>query len=185
MERIRVETRRLTLLAVLLAVIVAMSALEHMLPPLPMLPPGVRLGLSNVVTMYALFFLGAGPAAGLAALKSLFVFLMRGAAAGLLSLCGGMLSIAVILTLSALFGQRISYFMLSVAGAVTHNIGQLTAASLVLQTELVLYYLPALIVSGVVMGSVTGVLLRVVLPLFDRVTGKNGVHRQPSREHYK
>lgn len=172
MERIRAETRRLTLLAMLLALIMAMSALEHLLPPLPGLPPGVRLGLSNIMTMYALFFLGARPAVGLMALKSLFVLMTRGATAGLLSFCGGMLSIAVVIILSVLLKARISYLLLSVAGAVAHNAGQLLVVAVMLETRLALSYLPFLTVSGVVMGSVTGMLLRVVMPLFDRVLGK-------------
>lgn len=170
MQKLSPRTRRLTALAMMLAMITALSALEHMLPALPLLPPNVRLGLSNIVTMYVLFYMGTGSAFTLALLKSLFVMLMRGPAAGLLSLGGGVLSLLVILLLSALLGRRISYLMLSICGAITHNMGQIALASLLLGTGL-LYYLPVLVLSGVLMGSVTGVLLRVVMPLFRGITG--------------
>lgn len=177
MENRSAKTRRLVLLAMLLAVIVTLSALEHMLPPLPALPPNVRLGLSNIVTMYTLFFLGKREAALLTALKSAFVALMRGAVAGLLSLCGGALSILVIILLSAMLRERVSYLALSVSGAIAHNLGQLLAASALLGTGLWLYYLPVLVVSGAVMGSVTAALLRAVMPLFRRVLPGGGEGR--------
>lgn len=171
MENIRHSTRRLAFLAMMLAIIMALSALEHMLPPLPGLPPGVRMGLSNIVTMYALFFMGAKPAVSLAVLKSLFVLLLRGVTAGFLSACGGLLSILIILLLTRMFGDKISYLILSISGAIFHNIGQIAVASVLLGSGFVLYYLPVLIVSGVIMGSVTGVLLRVVMPLFHKAAG--------------
>jgi len=172
MENIRSRTKKLAILAMMLALITVVSALEHMLPPLPLLPPHVRLGLSNVVTMYTLFFIGRGPAVALAFLKSLFVFLMRGAAAGFLSLCGGMLSICVIILLSALTRNRVSYLLLSEAGAVTHNIGQMLAASLILQTDIVFYYLPVLVVSGILLGGLSGTALRIVMPVFHKTLGR-------------
>lgn len=162
------------MLAMLLAMIMALSALEHMLPPLPLLPPNVRLGLSNIVTMYALFFMGWRPAFLLAVLKSLFVVLMRGVTAGILSLCGGVLSLLCILLAAALFGQKVSYLVLSLLGAVAHNMGQILAASVLMGTSLVLYYLPVLVLSGIVMGAVTGALLRIVMPVFRWVFPDHG-----------
>ena len=170
MYNIRVATRRLTLLAMMLAMITALSALEHMLPPIPLLPPNVRLGLSNIVTMYALFFLGKQSAFALALLKSIFVLLTRGATAGLLSLCGGLFSLFCMIAAAAIFGDRISYLILSVLGAIAHNIGQIVTASLLTGTNLLTFYLPILIISGIVMGCVTGTLLRVVMPLFRGIT---------------
>jgi len=171
MERVRTQTKRIAVLGMMLAIIAALSALEHMLPPLPFLPPQVRPGLSNVVTMYTLFFLGTGPALLLTVLKSLFVLLMRGAVAGFLSLCGGLLSVGVILALAAVSKRRLSYLLLSVGGALAHNAGQLLAASLVLKTGLVFTYFPVLAVAGILMGSITGALLRAVMPLFDKTLG--------------
>lgn len=163
------RVRRLAFMAILLAMISVLSYLEHALPPLPMLPPGVRMGLGNIITMYALFFMGRGPALTLAVLKSAMVLLMRGAMAGLLSLCGGLCAVAVIMALMALGRGRISWLLLSVGGAIAHNVGQLAVASLIMHTNLVLAYLPVLVAFGVLMGAVTGVLLRVVMPLFDRI----------------
>lgn len=175
MEQIHYRTRKIVCLGLMLAVISMLSWLEHCLPPLPMLPAGVKLGLSNIVTMYVLFFLGRREAVLLAFLKSSFVLLTRGVVAGFISLCGGMLSIVTLIVIIALSGDRFSYLILSVIGAISHNLGQIGGASLVLKTSLVFYYLPILIVSGVVMGCVTGSLLRVVMPLFQKLLPKNKV----------
>lgn len=158
------KTATLTRTALMLALITVLSVLENMLPPLPALPPGVHLGLSNIVTMYALFTIGKKTAVTLNTLKALFVFATRGAIAGALSFMGGMLSVFVIIALNALVGKKVSYTALSVAGAVFHNIGQLIGIAFILDNPAVVGYLPVLIVSGVVMGSVTGTILNVVMP---------------------
>jgi heptaprenyl diphosphate synthase len=154
----------------MLAIILVLTALEHMLPPLPLLPPNVKLGLSNIVTMYCVFFVGRASAVTMNALKAFFVFLTRGPMAGILSLSGGMLSIGIIILLTVIFKDKISYAIVSVAGAVAHNLGQYAAVSLIMQTVYMVYYLPVLLVAGVVMGVVTGVLLKVILPVFKRIS---------------
>jgi heptaprenyl diphosphate synthase len=159
--------REITTLSLMLSLIFVLSIFEGMLPPLPF---HMRFGLSNVVTMYALFFIGKRAAFTLAALKSLFVLLTRGPVAGLLSLSGGMLSLCAIALIAAVWKDA-SYFLLSVAGAVTHNMAQLAAASWLASTNLLLFLFPSMSVAGVLAGSLTAVLLRVVMPLLKGVPG--------------
>ena len=118
-------------MGLLFALSVVLSFLEGTLTPLLGLPPGVKLGLANVVVMYALFFLGRGSAFTLVLLKSFFVLLTRGAMAGALSLGGGLLSLGVMAVL-CLFRSRPSVFILSVCGAITHNFGQLLVINLLM-----------------------------------------------------
>lgn len=165
------SVKKLTRTALMLSLIIVLSVLENMMPPLPALPPGVHLGLSNIVTMYALFVLGKKTAVLLNVLKSAFVFITRGAIAGALSLSGGLLSIFVIILISRILSDKISYAALSVSGAVFHNIGQLIGIIVFLDNPAVVYYLPVLIVSGVVMGSVTGTILNVVMPRLRQLDG--------------
>jgi heptaprenyl diphosphate synthase len=153
--------REMTTLSLMLSLIFVLSIFEGMLPPLPF---HMRFGLSNVVTMYALFFIGGRAAFTLAALKSAAVLLTRGPVAGLLSLSGGLLSLCAIALLAAAWKDA-SYCLLSVAGAVTHNAAQLAAASWLASVNL-LWLLPVMAVAGVLAGSLTAVLLRVVMPLF-------------------
>jgi heptaprenyl diphosphate synthase len=162
------QIRRMVLTGLLFAVILVLSVLENELQ-LPVPVPGVKLGLSNIVVMYSLFFVGKKQALLLAILKSLFVFLTRGAIASFLSLCGGILSILVMILLLFVFKDKISYLIISIFGAVFHNVGQFIAISL-LYTSLNLWaYLPILLVSGVIAGFATSTLLKFSLPALKRV----------------
>ena len=159
--------RRVALGGMLFALALVLSAAEGALAPLLGLPPGVKPGLANIVVMYALFFLGRGPAVSLVLLKALFAALTRGLSAGALSLSGGLLSIGLLMLL-LLPREKPSLVLLSVAGAISHNLGQLLMASLWLGTGISLAYAPVLILSGIAMGSLTALSLRLLLPALER-----------------
>ncbi|MEG0751133.1 MAG: Gx transporter family protein [Oscillospiraceae bacterium] len=160
----RQNVRKLALTGILLSLAVALSWLEGLIP-IPSPVPGIKLGLSNTVTMYALFFLGGAPAFAVALLKSGFVMLTRGATAGMLSAVGGLLSVAAMLLAKRL---GCSPGMTSVLGAIAHNIGQLAMSSLMLKSTLALWYLPVLVLSGIAMGIVTGGVLKLLLPALQK-----------------
>ena len=166
------KVKRLALMGLLFALAMALSFLESLLPALPMLPPGIRLGLSNIVTMYALFALGPVSGYTIAVLKSLFVLLTRGAVAAAMSASGGIASVTVMLLLSLLPGIRRQYLLLSVFGGAAHNVGQLIAARFIISNPYVWYYLPVLLAAGLLMGAITGMALRVVMPYLDRLSLK-------------
>jgi heptaprenyl diphosphate synthase len=172
----KLAAREIALYALMLSMIFVLAAIEGLLPPLPM---HMRFGLSNAVTMYALFFVGVRPAFMLAAMKSVFVLLTRGPVAGLLSLCGGMFSLtAIVLTAAAMPGA--SYFILSITGAAAHNLAQLAAASALVSANLTLVYLPVMAASAIPAGGVTALLLRAVIPALKNIGAKeekNGTSR--------
>lgn len=158
----RSKAYKTAFMGLMLALALALSFFESMLPVLPFLPVGVKLGLSNIVTMYCLFFLGVKPSLTVAFLKSAFVMLMRGPTGGVLSLAGGIFSVVVMLLLKRI--PSLSKSVLSVAGAIAHNAGQLFMACIILKSFYALYYLPVMVLSGVMMGLITGMLLRLVMP---------------------
>lgn len=158
------RTRKLTHLAMLLALTVVLSIFEGMIPNVVPVP-GVKIGLANIAVMYSLLFYGKKEAVLLNVAKAALGFAARGAISGFLSLCGGLLSIAVIVVISSVFKKKISYILLSVAGAVFHNIGQLIAVYFIMDNYDLFYYLPILIISGVIMGIITGILLNTLMPV--------------------
>lgn len=166
------KVKRLALMGLLFALAMALSFLESLLPALPMLPPGIRLGLSNIVTMYALFVLGPVSGYTIAMLKALFVLLTRGAVAAAMSAAGGVFSVTVMLLLSLLPGIKEQYLLLSVFGGAAHNIGQLVMARFIINNQYVWYYFPVLLAAGLLMGAITGMALRVVLPYLNRLNLK-------------
>lgn len=156
------------LMGMLFAMAMALSFAESLLPVLPMLPPGFKLGLSNIVTMYTLFMLGTKRGFAIAVMKSLFVLLTRAPVAAFMSLCGGLLSVVCMALCARVRWLRGDYMLLSVIGALAHNLGQLLA-SVAYTSTVMLYYLPVLVVSGIVMGIVTGTVLRVAMPYINRL----------------
>ena len=166
------KVKRLALMGLLFALAMALSFLESLLPALPMLPPGIRLGLSNIITMYALFVLGPVSGYTIAVLKSLCVLLTRGAVAAAMSAAGGIVSVTAMLLLSRLPGVKKQYLLLSIFGGAAHNLGQLVAARFIISNPYVWYYLPVLLVAGIVMGAITGMVLRVILPYLNRLNLK-------------
>ena len=154
----------------LFAIALVLSVFESMLPVLPMMPPGVKLGLSNIVTMYGLFTLGARGGITIAILKSFFVFLARGGfVAASLSLTGGLTAVVLMIILSKLPGVKDNYLLLSIFGGIGHNIGQLMVAIILLQTKELVFMLPLLLIAGVMMGAVTGIVLKTVMPYMKKL----------------
>lgn len=162
-----VDAKRIALLGLLFALAIILSIVESILP-IPAPVPGIRLGLSNIVVMFALFNLKKSDALTLAFLKALFAAATRGTVAGLLSLSGGLFALGIMLLLLFLMKDKSTYLLISIAGAVFHNIGQIAAASIILQTALWIY-LPVLLISGIVTGFATSILLKLTSPAFLRL----------------
>ena len=157
--------KRTGLLGLLAALALALSFLEGLLPPLPMTPPGFKVGLSNIVSMFAAGSLGLPYALFLALFKGGFAFLTRGAAAGLMSLSGAVLSTLCVWAL--LTKTKLSFLLVGVCGAMAHNAAQLFCAW-VLTAHAALIYIPALVLFGTLSGLLTGTILKFVLPLLQK-----------------
>lgn len=158
--------RRAALLGLLAALAVALSFLEGLLPVIPI--PGAKLGLSNIVIMYALTSLNLPCALALAAVKAAFA-LLRGGTAFFMSLAGGLLSTLVMAGALRLFRNRVSFIGVGILGAVAHNGGQLAAAMLLLSPALIGYG-PWLLLLAVAAGTVTGLTLNIVMHALGRLS---------------
>lgn len=159
---------KIALAAILCAQALALSFLEGMLPPLPMLPPGAKPGFSNIITMFAAGSLGLPWALTVAAVKGAFAFITRGFTASLMSLSGGILSAAAMWLLLKISKEGLGLTGISMICAICHNLGQLAAAAIITGTAKTLYYLPALIVFGLLTGAVTGIIFKAVMPALEK-----------------
>ena len=131
--------------------------------PLPVPVPGIKLGLANSVLLYALYMLGIRQTIVLMLLKSLMSWLIyMNLSAMLYSFTGGVLSVAAMILVSRMKG--VSPIGVSALVAVFFNIGQILMAAWVLGTpQLIVTYLPVLMVSGVLTGILTGVIAKLVM----------------------
>ena len=150
------SVRRLTRCAVLTALALALSVCEGLFPLTVLFPlPGLRLGLANLVTVYALCRLSGREALAILAARCFLGNLLGGNLTALaFSLTGGLLALAVMALLLRVRG--LSLYGVSMAGAAAHNTGQVLAAMAVLGSGAPLVYLPPLLLCSLVTGAVTG-----------------------------
>ena len=148
--------RRLTRCAVLTALALALSVAEGLVPLTILFPlPGLRLGLANLVTVYALCCLSGREALLILLARCFLGALLGGNLMALaFSLTGGLLALAVMALLVHV--PWLSLFGVSIAGAAAHNTGQILAAMAVLETRAPLAYLPPLLLCSLITGAVTG-----------------------------
>ena len=165
------QAKKLTLCGMLTALAVVLSLVERLFPLDAVVPvPGVKLGLANVVTLFALTRLSARDAlAVLLCRVALSSLLMGSVTAFLFSLFGGLLALAVMGLLLRAEGKFCSVLGVSVAGAAAHNIGQIIAAVIWMKTGAVIAYLPLLLVMSVPLGLVTGLTAAVVLSHLQKI----------------
>lgn len=149
------DTKRIARLALLTAVALILFTVEAQIPP-PVPLPGVKLGLANIITVYAMFRFGARDALLILLTRVLLGSFVTGAVSALIfSLSGGLLCYLVMLALRRILTER-QIWVCGVIGAVAHNIGQILACIAVYQTTAVVAYLPPLLLSGIVTGLFTG-----------------------------
>ena len=152
----KLTTKKLALCAVLTALALGLSTLESLFPVSVLVPlPGIKLGLANVVTVFALYWLGDIPALAILIARCLLGAMFAGNASALLfSLMGGVLAMLTMIVLRRVRG--LSVYGVSIAGAAAHNIGQICAAMVVLGGTAVLGYLPVLLGVSLITGTLTG-----------------------------
>ena len=123
---------------------------------------GIKLGLSNLVIVIALYRLGAGYAFFVNIVRIMLSGLLFGGLSAMLySLAGGMLSLVVMLILKKT--DKFSPAGISMAGGVFHNVGQLTVAALITNTGKIFLYMPVLLISGLITGVLIGIAAIFVL----------------------
>lgn len=156
MAGIKTNTHALALCAVLTALALALSYIENMFPLALLIPlPGIKLGLANIVTVFALYYLGAVPAMAILIARCLLGAMFAGNASALIfSLMGGVLAMLIMILLHRI--RALSIYGVSIAGAAGHNIGQVCAAMLTLGSSAPFAYLPILLVVSVFTGALTG-----------------------------
>lgn len=166
-----ISTKKLTTIAMLSALALALSWLEAMIPFQPGLP-GVKLGLANLVIVFALYRMDSRSALLINVVRILLAgLLFSGPFGTLYSMAGGAASLAVMAGLMgwnrrrSINGRSILFSILgiSMAGGVFHNLGQLVIAIVFISSLNLIYYFPVMILSGIVTGLVNGAVARLLL----------------------
>lgn len=169
MKQAKSISYRVAWLGSLSALAIGLNYLEGLLPPVPFLPPGAKLGFSNLAVMLGARHGGVKEALLIGLVKSLFVLLTRGFTAFLMSVAGGLLSALVTGVLLRRERQPFGYIGIGVLGAVSHNCGQLLAAMALTGPAVAVGYGPYLLAFALVTGAITGIVLKTVTPALRRL----------------
>ena len=149
------KTKKMVMLSLMVSIALIIYIVESQVP---LLFPGIKLGLANLVSLTALIIWGPREALLIMLLRTLLGSMFTGSmSAFLFSISGGLLSNLVMIFLYRYFKKSLSIWSISIIGAVFHNIGQLLVASFVIQDFRIYIYLPVLMVAAVVTGYFIGI----------------------------
>lgn len=162
--------KKIALNSLLISLALILSYIESLFPTSLIIPiPGIRLGLANIVTMFALFYLGFVSAMTISVLRCVLAALMFGGLSSLMfSLSGALLALIIMQVLKYGYNKLFSILGISIGGAAAHNTGQILMASLMMRNTAIFAYLPVLLIAGMVMGFVTAVVAQNLFYLADK-----------------
>ena len=171
------NTRRLTTLALTVSFALILSFVESRIPAFVAIP-GIKVGLANIAVIFTLYKFGIKEAVAVSLVRVLLVSMLFGSPISMIySISGAVLSLSAMFILKKL--TPVSTVVVSVSGGILHNIGQIGAASVMLGTNVVTYYLPFLLLSGTIAGIVVGVASAVLIEKVDlnKIIKSNGNRR--------
>lgn len=156
------NVKKLARLALLTAIALIIFVVEMRIPDLVPIP-GVKLGLANIVTVYAIYHYSTKETSLIVLARILLGSVFGGNISAIIySLSGAFLCLSGMIILRRIIDEK-NIWICSILGAVLHNIGQTAAAIVVMKTTAVLSYLPFLLVSGCIAGAFTGICAQLLV----------------------
>lgn len=161
-------SKKISYYGIFAALAIIVGYIEAMFP-LPIGIPGVKLGLANVVVLTALYVMDVKSAFYISIVRVLIsALLFKGFGSLIFSASGALISF-IVMSLVYRF-KSISPIGVSILGGIAHNVGQLVAAGIVINNLKIVYYVPVLLVSGVITGFLTGLVVKYVSEHLKKIT---------------
>ncbi len=158
---VRERNQRIALCGLLVSLMLVLGYMETLIP-VPTAVPGIKLGLSNGVLLFAIYLLDIPTAFALMVLKVVLSGLLFGGVSAMMyAFAGGLLSMIAMSLLSRV--KDVHPVTVSMVGGVAHNVGQVGLAMIMLQTSQLMYYMAVLMLVGLATGAVTGIVAHNVL----------------------
>ncbi len=167
-------SRKIAYGAMLVALAMIFSYVESLIP-ISIGIPGIKLGIANLVTVMGIYFLKPADVFIVVVMRIVLVGFMFGNGVSIIySLAGGILSFVIMLLIKKT--DKFSLISVSVVGGITHNIGQIMIAAILLKSTAVIYYLPVLMIAGTITGLLIGIVAEKVFPAVG-ISGKNFLYK--------
>lgn len=164
---------RLTRLALLSALALVLYVIEAQVPPL--IPvAGVKLGLANLVTLFALYYFSPADAVMILLTRCLLGALITGQVSALAYSLGGGFASLLFMKLLLLHASERQLYLVSSCGAIAHNLAQISIAVLITATPGLILYLPVLLISGILTGFSTGLIVQYVIIHLNKAKAASG-----------
>ncbi len=155
------ETKRFAILSIMIGLSLVLSYVDSLIPIVVTIP-GIKLGLANIATIYVLYRLGIKEAIIVSILRVFLSALLFGTVVTLsYSIVGATLSLVIMIVFKRI--SSLHMITISILGAVMHNMGQIAVAMFIMSTKEIIYYLPILVITGVISGIGVGLLAILVL----------------------
>lgn len=153
------DTKKIAKISMLLSISVVLALIESFIPIMSGIAPGIKLGLANIVIVFAIYYLSIKDAVYISVLRVILMGILR---TGLFSISfffsmgGALLSLLVMYLAKKL--TNMSVIGVSVIGSVGHSVGQILIAVIFLSNINIFYYLPILLISSVITGVIVGII---------------------------
>lgn len=155
------NTKKLTLLSLFISLAMILSYIESLIPAFVAVP-GVKVGLSNIVAVFALYTIGAAGAVTVSVIRVFLSSLLFGNFAMMIySLAGAVLALLFMIIIKSV--GAFSEVGVSVVGGVMHNAGQIIAAAFMMENSGIAYYMVPLVISGTVAGVAVGLISALLI----------------------
>lgn len=152
-------SKKISLLALFTAFAVILGYVESFIPSIGI--PGVKLGLANLAVLLSLYYLGVFEGITVSIVRILIIGMFFGNLFSILfSVAGALISYLIMVAIKKI--NNISIITVGIFGGVFHNIGQIIVAIYVVETYQVIYYLPVLIISGIITGAIIGIISKMI-----------------------
>jgi len=164
--------RKIAFNGLLTSLAIVLSLLERFIPVSLIVPfPGIKLGFANIVTMFALFYLGFSSALAITVLRCVLAsFFFGGMSSLIYSLAGALLALITMALLKTGYDKLFSITGISMGGAAAHNTGQIMIASLMMKNAAIFAYLPVLLFAGIATGFLTAFVSVHLFSNFEKTT---------------
>lgn len=161
------ETKKFAILSIMIGLSLVLSYVDSLIPIVVTIP-GIKLGLANIATIYVLYRLGIKEAIIVSILRVFLSALLFGTVVTLsYSIVGATLSLVIMIVFKRI--SSLHMITISILGAVMHNMGQIGVAMFIMSTKEIIYYLPILVITGVISGIGVGLLAILVLKYTENI----------------
>lgn len=153
--------KKIAILAIFITLALVLSYVDSLIP-LAIVVPGIKIGLANVVIILSLYTIGEKETIFISGIRVILSSLLFGTLVTFLySMTGAILSFIVMVLLKK--KTNLASITISIIGAVSHNLGQIIMAILIMNTKEIIYYLPILIITGVISGTLIGIFANLLI----------------------